>query len=47
MTDPVTEVKAAVAASENPVLAFIKAHYAKVAYGVIGAVVFFVVKKFL
>jgi hypothetical protein len=38
MTDPtVTKVEAAVAASESPVLTFIKAHYAKVVYAIVGA----------
>jgi hypothetical protein len=41
------KVVAAVAASESPVLAFIKAHYAKVAYAVLGAVAFYIVKKFI
>jgi hypothetical protein len=42
-----TKVEAAVAKSESPVLAFIKAHYAKVAYAVIGAVLYFVARKFI
>jgi len=41
------KVVAAVAASESPVLAFIKAHYAKVAYAVLGAAAYFIAKKML
>ncbi len=42
-----TKVEAAVAKSESPVLAFIKAHYAKVAYAVIGVVLYVLVRKVL
>jgi hypothetical protein len=51
MSDIVTQAKAdiakaqaVIAASESPVLTFIKAHYTKVVYGVIGAAVTFLYK---
>lgn len=43
----IAKVEAAVAASEPKVLAFIQAHYAKVVYFIAGAVVLFIVKKFI